>query len=199
MIRRDLMMPLNFKDQKSGTDYFTAAKQLIDAARASGDPLSIAPIPFWENMFPDAAGDPLEFGGNYTATQNMAEWFMENEPDWMTALWVADEFCFPACATGGAFTFFNQQYDSLGGDELDGAIAIQRPAVDAAEALEPRLSVRRELHAGPRDGSFGSAVERGRRSATRSTTAATAGSSSTRGISTSSRPTPTSTSVTRST
>jgi hypothetical protein len=21
----------------------------------------------------------------------MAEWFMENEPDWMTALWVADE------------------------------------------------------------------------------------------------------------
>ena len=28
MIRRDLMMPLNFKDQKSGTDYFTAAKQL---------------------------------------------------------------------------------------------------------------------------------------------------------------------------
>jgi hypothetical protein len=113
LIRRDLMMPLNFVDKKSGADYFTAAKQLIDAARASGDPLSIAPIAYWENLFPDAAGaiftdDPR------SATQNMAEWFMENEPDWMTALWVADEFCFPACATGGAYTYFNQQYDSLG-------------------------------------------------------------------------------------
>ena len=114
LIRRDLMMPANFTDPKTGMDYFTAARQLIDAARASGDPLSIAPIPYWENVFPDAAGDPLEFGGNYSATQNMAEWFMENEPDWMTALWVADEFCFPACANTGAYTYFNQQYDSLG-------------------------------------------------------------------------------------
>ena len=73
----------------------------------------------------------FEFGGNYTATQNMAEWFMENEPDWMTALWVADEdfndpsspdygqglnsaSCFPACPSTGPFTFFNRQYDSLG-------------------------------------------------------------------------------------
>jgi hypothetical protein len=107
LIRRDLMMPLNFVDKKSGTDYFTAAKQMIEAARASGDPLSIAPIPYWENVFPDAAFD------GYTATQNMASWFMDNEPDWMTAIWVADEFCYPACANTGAFTFFNQQYDSL--------------------------------------------------------------------------------------
>ena len=50
---------------------------------------------------------------------------MENEPDWMTALWVADEdfndpsspdygqglnslSCFPACPSTGPFTFFNQ-------------------------------------------------------------------------------------------
>jgi hypothetical protein len=130
LIRRDLMMPLNFKDPKSGTDYFTAAKQMIDAARASGDPLSIAPIPYWENMFPGAAG-AIFTDDAHTATQNMAEWFMENEPDWMTALWVADEdfndpsspdygqglnsaSCFPACPSTGPFTFFNRQYDSLG-------------------------------------------------------------------------------------
>jgi len=117
LMRRDLMMPLNFKDPKSGTDYFTAARQMIEAARASGDPLSIAPIAFWENLFPGAMyfeddnGNPSN--GGYSATQNMAQWFMDNEPDWMTALWVADEFCFPACATTGPFTFFNKQYDSL--------------------------------------------------------------------------------------
>ncbi len=114
LIRRDLMMAADFTDKKSGTDYFTAVKQLIDAAHASGDPLTVAKIPYWENVFPGAAGDPLGFGGNYTATQNMAEWFTENEPDWITALWVADEGCFPSCASTGPFTFFNQQYDSLG-------------------------------------------------------------------------------------
>jgi hypothetical protein len=112
LMRRDLAMPLNFVDQESGVDYYTAARQMIEAARASGDPLSIAPIAYWENVFPGAAGaifDDVE----RTATQNMAEWFMENDPDWMTALWVADEFCFPACAKTGGFTYFGQQYDSL--------------------------------------------------------------------------------------
>jgi len=113
MIRRDLMMPLNFVDKKSGADYFTAARQMIDAARAAGGGLDIAPIPYWENVFPGAAGDPFETGTNHTATQNMAESFYENDPDWMTALYVADEYCFPACASTGAFTFFNRQYDSL--------------------------------------------------------------------------------------
>ena len=45
LMRRDLMMPLNFIDKKCGVDYFTAAKQLIDAARASGGPLSIGADP----------------------------------------------------------------------------------------------------------------------------------------------------------
>ncbi len=53
MIRRDLAMPLDFVDKKSGVDYFTAAKQMIDAMHASGDPLTIAPIPYWENVFPE--------------------------------------------------------------------------------------------------------------------------------------------------
>jgi hypothetical protein len=38
---------------------------------------------------------------------------MEVDPDWMTAINVADEGCFPACPATGAFTFFNQQWDSL--------------------------------------------------------------------------------------
>jgi muramidase (phage lysozyme) len=106
LIRRDLAMPLDFVDKKSGVDYFTAAKQMIDAMHA-GDPLTIAPIPYWENVFPGAAG------GGHTATQNMADLFSGNDPDWMTALWTADEGCDPACPATGAFTFFNQQWDSL--------------------------------------------------------------------------------------
>jgi hypothetical protein len=105
-------MPLNLVDTRSGVDYFTAARQLIEAARASGDPLTIAPIPYWEHLFPGAAG-PVFDDQNHTATQNMAELFMEHAPDWMSALYSADQSCFPACAATGAFTFFNRQYDSL--------------------------------------------------------------------------------------
>jgi hypothetical protein len=67
----------------------------------------MAPIPYWENMFPDAA-----FGGN-TATQNMADSFVGNGPDYITALWLADQFCDPACTKFGPFSYFNSQYDSL--------------------------------------------------------------------------------------
>jgi len=108
LTRRDLMMPLDLVDKQSGVDYYTAVRQMINASHASGDPLSIASIPYFENMFPDAA-----YGG-YSATQNMADWYMSNEPDWTTPLWVADEYCYPACAKTGAFSYFNKQYDSLG-------------------------------------------------------------------------------------
>ena len=66
-------MPADVVDSKSGVDYFTAATQLINAAKgipktADLDAYShIAPIPFWENLFPDAAQDGL------TATQRMAK------------------------------------------------------------------------------------------------------------------------------
>ena len=68
---------------------------MIDAARASGDPL--------EHRADSVLGEHVPRCGrtaraaDYTATQNMAEWFMENEPDWMTALWSPTRFCFPAC------------------------------------------------------------------------------------------------------
>ncbi len=117
LMRRDLMMPLNFTDPQSGVDYFTAARQLIEAARASGDPAAIAPIAYWENLFPDAMyfedddGNPSN--GGYSATGNMAMAFMDNEPDWITALWVADQFGYPAFPRTGQNTFMNAQYGSL--------------------------------------------------------------------------------------
>lgn len=106
LVRRDAAMISNLVDPKSGTDYFTAATQLITQARAVGV-ANVAPIPYWENLFPGAAG------GGLTATQAMADAFLSYGPDWTSALWDADQFCSPACPTTGAFSFFNQQYDSL--------------------------------------------------------------------------------------
>ena len=70
-------------------------------------------------MFPDAAGDPFEIGGNYTATQNMAE-LVHGERAGLDdgALGRRRGTASRRVATTGAFTFFNQQYDSLAAHEL---------------------------------------------------------------------------------
>ncbi len=108
LIRRDMAMPLNLTDPASGVDYFSAARQLIDAYNASGGNLAaIGRIPYWENLFPDAAG------GGLTATQAMADYYGGVAPDYITALWLADQFCDPACSRFGPFAYFAEQYDAL--------------------------------------------------------------------------------------
>jgi hypothetical protein len=108
LIRRDIAMPLNLTDPVSGVDYFTAAQQLIQALDAAGGVASrVGPIPYWENLFPSAAG------GGQTATQVMASAFGGNAPDYITALWEADQFCSPACTRFGPFSYFAEQYDAL--------------------------------------------------------------------------------------
>jgi hypothetical protein len=115
LVRRDIAMPLNLVDPRSGTDYFTAARQLINAAQALGLTGSssaaayarLGSIPYWENLFPGAAG------GGLTATQNIAQLYMAYAPDWISALWELDQFCSPACAITGPFSYFAEQYDSL--------------------------------------------------------------------------------------
>jgi hypothetical protein len=115
LVRRDLAMPLNLTDTRSGMDYFTAAQQMIRAAQSrgltGGSPASayqaLSPIPYWENLFPAAAG------GGLSATQAMTRAFMQNSPDYITALYDADESCSPACSIFGPFAYFADQYDSL--------------------------------------------------------------------------------------
>ncbi len=113
LLRRDIAMPLNLTDPRSGVDYFTAAQQLIQAARsvspsaAAGAYASIAPIAYWENLFPGAAG------GGLTATQAMAMSFNSYGPDYISALFDADLFCEPACSIYGPFAYFSEQYGSL--------------------------------------------------------------------------------------
>jgi hypothetical protein len=115
LVRRDIAMPLNLVDTKSGMDYFTAAQQVIQATQAAGltanSPRSayavLARIPYWENLFPAAAG------GGLTATQAIAQGFNFDAPDYITSLWLFDQFCEPACSIFGPFAYFAEQYDSL--------------------------------------------------------------------------------------
>jgi hypothetical protein len=61
----DLAMPLDLVDPKGGGDYFAAATQMSKLANAGTPVGNIPAIPYWEHMFPGAAG------GGFSATQNI--------------------------------------------------------------------------------------------------------------------------------
>jgi hypothetical protein len=64
LIQRDLAMPTDLVDPKSGQDYFGAMNQLATALDFQGTTIAnLAPIPFFQNMWSTAAA------GGYTATQ----------------------------------------------------------------------------------------------------------------------------------
>lgn len=68
---RDIMHFNNLKDPKSGVDFYTAIRQLIDLRYKGAAITSVQPIPYFENLFPGLAG-PNTFLGqtvNLTATQ----------------------------------------------------------------------------------------------------------------------------------
>jgi hypothetical protein len=139
----DLAAPLNIRDPKSGMDYFTAATLLVKAAEAGIPMQSMAPIPFFEDIFPGAAGTPQvpgvscapgsdTFSGSPTATQAMYSFFSCSLHNETFPLIIADipgftslpegaspgpGGCYPSCATiNGQITpnaFFHRQFSSL--------------------------------------------------------------------------------------
>jgi hypothetical protein len=135
----DLAMPLDVVDPTSKMDYFAAATMLTKATNAGTDIASLAPIPFWQNLFPNAAGKPgfgLGGGGgcapnaggipssSFTPTQAMYDMFSCFAGNETTALFIADlpqgyngGDCAPACSTLGAnygpFHFWDDQFSSL--------------------------------------------------------------------------------------
>ncbi len=123
LVRRDLAMPVNLSDPASGMDYFTAAQQIIMATQAAGIPRSaprsayavLQNMPYWENLFPAA-----NLGLGISATQEIARRFNLDGPDYITSLWLMDQFCFPGCSIFGPFAYFAPQYDSLAGQSSIG-------------------------------------------------------------------------------
>ncbi|SPE44124.1 conserved exported hypothetical protein [Candidatus Sulfotelmatobacter sp. SbA7] len=118
----DLAEPLNLVDPTSGMSYFQAAQMFSKASAAYTSESSMANIPYWQDMFPQAGGTlgasncapgtPLP---NPTATQNMYDLYncyLYNET---SALETADAFCIPACAGANQtpFQYYQDQFSSL--------------------------------------------------------------------------------------
>jgi hypothetical protein len=136
----DLAQPLDLVDPKSHMDYFTAAQTFHKDAAAGVAINNVAPIPYWEDMFPQAAGQGLLSGvstttpcspgtapANPSATQNMYDSFYCFAGNETTAQEIADVFCYPACAgtatgvnqygygPGSAYQYYQDQFSSLYG------------------------------------------------------------------------------------
>jgi hypothetical protein len=98
----DLAQPLDLVDPQSGQDYFAAATQLSKQSYAGA--VNVAKIPYFEDMFPDAAG------GANSATQNIYNvWLPGNETG---SLYMLDVLCTPGCG-GQTNRFWPRQYASM--------------------------------------------------------------------------------------
>jgi len=113
--QRDLAMPLNLKDPKSGVDYFSAATAFAKLANANTPVSAVAPMAYWEDFFPNAAG------GGLSATQAMYSLFADN---WGPSTFGAtnftnifDSFCYPACANINGvdtpYALYNKEFSAL--------------------------------------------------------------------------------------
>ena len=128
----DLAMPLDLRDPKSKMDYFQAGTLLSKAFNAGTNINNLAPIPYWENLFPGAAGQ-LGFGPpgnssnlgcapgdsaaatNYTATQAVYDMWSCNVGNETTSLFYLDlpDNCFPSCSALGPYAYYDPQWSSL--------------------------------------------------------------------------------------
>ncbi len=111
---RDVATPSDLADPQSGTDYFSAEKQLDQLNDASTPIGNVAAIPYWEDMFPWMAG------GGLSATQAVYNLYFGNTPGPLagfrgnesSALFVLDTV--PGVSPANEqFRFFDPQYSSL--------------------------------------------------------------------------------------
>ncbi len=126
LVNRDMAMPTDLKDPKSGQTYFQAASQMAAYLLANGTVAGIPKIPFFENMWSNAAGNGL------TATQVIASDVIANSSrgsDFTTTLTDMDlpDLCNPgkslfsasggvnaiACGNQGPNMLFNNQFSAL--------------------------------------------------------------------------------------
>jgi len=126
LLNRDMAMPTDLKDPKSGQTYFQAASQMSAYLLAGGTVAGIPKIPFFENMWSHAAGNGL------TSTQVIAADAIANSSrgaDFTTTLtdMDLDGLCNPgkslfsssgavnaiACGDQGPFMLFNSQFSAL--------------------------------------------------------------------------------------
>jgi hypothetical protein len=137
--QEDLAQPRDIVDPVSHMDYYSATRQLDNAFLANTAEGSVAPIPYWENLFGATSAGPggiasgviaqtcaNQFGAipaSPTATQNMYDLmscgFVHNETTFQQIIdGVGGNPCFPGCITLGGVTaatpqYYSSQYASL--------------------------------------------------------------------------------------
>jgi hypothetical protein len=126
----DMAQPSDLVDSKSGQDYYTAATQLSKQSYSSVPVASIAPIPYFEDMFPDAA-----VANATTATQSIYNiWLPGNETG---SLYMLDIFCQPGCG-GKTNRFWPRQFASM----------YAWSSIDSSNYNAGQLTLRRNLSGG---------------------------------------------------
>ncbi len=130
IVQRDLGMPLNLVDPASGMDYFTAASLLEVQAYGKVPTANVQKIPYWENLFGDAAGAhgspnasipcPKNVcqSGN-SATQNIYNQYAAQPLNATDDLNLMDTLCSPGCG-GQLFRYYNGAFSSLYADSTIG-------------------------------------------------------------------------------
>lgn len=101
-------------------DFFTAVNLLTAQARAGASAQNVAPVAYWQDMFPALAREDIGFGPNSTATQVAYNVFSENLYNETSGLFALD---LPDSETGAglnvpghsypAYRYYGNQYSSL--------------------------------------------------------------------------------------
>jgi hypothetical protein len=110
----DFGMPLDLVDPATGMDYFAAA-DLLETQHYQGVAAgNVAPIPYWEHLFPDAAGLGRTGTGTpgLTATQNIYNHFATNPLNASYGIYSMDVLCNPGCGSANN-RYFASQYSSM--------------------------------------------------------------------------------------
>jgi hypothetical protein len=145
----DLAQPLDLVDPKSGQDYFSAATQLSKDGYAGET--TVAPIAYFEDMFPSAAT------GGMSATQNIYNTIWKyNLGNETGALYALDILCYPACAGQmGKFwaTQFASMYSwaSIGDSNYNGGQVVLRHAMSHGMQMELSYTYAKSLDMGSDD------------------------------------------------
>jgi hypothetical protein len=134
IVQQDHAMPLDLVDPANGMDYFTAASLLEVQAYGNGGKgvptANVAKIPYWEDLFPDAAGatgSPMASipcpvtvcqAGN-SATQNIYNQYKAQPLNATDDLNLMDTLCSPGCG-GKLFRYYTGAFSSMYADSTIG-------------------------------------------------------------------------------
>ena len=118
LAQEDVAMPINL--QSGGTAYFQPAAQLAKMARDNVPVTSVAPDPYWQQVFAGLDGQDVGLGlGSLSATQNVYALFQSNVYNETYALYQLDTpGSLPNSNIGAgvnypAFRYYHDQYSAL--------------------------------------------------------------------------------------